>query len=78
MGSTDERDTVSSIMEKDPESCSAAKTAHDTTQKAETLSEESYPPPKVPMRLVKWVIGVCIFITLVIVTIFIVYMLFRR
>ena len=44
----------------------------------ETDAWEEYPPPQIPSRLLKWVIGGCILVTLVIVTLFILYIIFSH
>ena len=78
MRSTDERDIKNSTTEEDAGPSSSAKTTHDTIQQPDVFSERSYPPPRIPLRLIKWVLGICIFITLIIVGIFIAYVLSRK
>jgi len=78
MRSIDEKDTVSSTTEEDVGPSSSAKITHDTAQQPDTFSERSYPPPRIPLRLIKWVVGTCILIALIIVGIFIAYVLSRK
>ena len=50
----------------------------ETSDNTETDTWKEYPPPQIPSRLLKWVIGGCILVTLIIVTLFILHIIFSN
>jgi len=75
MNPRDEKETGTPTVSDNDIPSAGENHAQNTSDESAKPWEESFPPPHIPSRLLMWVIGGCIIVTLAVIALFIIYVI---